>query len=84
MIESKIKPLLIFGTRHGTIFNLTPSNLPDLPGIHLSVGDFYDHREVIKSLPEGMTLKSFLGYKTSTVTYLAPYDFYKKECMTGC
>lgn len=51
MMESTIKPLLIFGTRHGTIFNLTPTHLPSLPGIQLSVGDFYDHREVLKNLP---------------------------------
>ena len=84
MIESKIKPLLVFGTRHGTIFNLTPTNLPNLPAIQLSVGDFYDHREVLRSLPEGMTLKDFLGYKNNIATYLTPYDFYKKECMKGC
>jgi hypothetical protein len=45
------KPLLVFGTRHGTVFNLTPNHLPSLPGIQLSVGDFYDHKETLKELP---------------------------------
>ena len=31
-----------------------------------------------------MTLKKFLGFPEETVTYLTPYDFYKKEGMTGC
>lgn len=48
MIQNKAKPLLVFGTRHGTIFNLTPSHLPNLPGLQLSVGDFYDHKDILK------------------------------------
>jgi hypothetical protein len=82
MIQTK--PLLVFGTRHGTVFNLTPNHLPHLPGIQLSVGDFWDHKEALKELPEGMNFKKFLGFKDNIVTYLTPYDFYKKECMTGC
>ncbi len=38
------KPLLIFGSRHGSIYNLTPANLPELSAIQLSFGDFYDNR----------------------------------------
>ena len=78
MIPTKTKPLLVFGSRHGTIFNLTPHHLPSLPGIQLSVGDFYDHKDTLQHLPEGMTLKKFLGFKEDIVTYLTPYDFYKK------
>jgi hypothetical protein len=63
MIPIKSKPLLVFGTRHGTIFNLTPNHLPQLPGIQLSVGDFYDHKDALQHLPEGMTFKKFLGFK---------------------
>lgn len=72
------KPLLIFGSRHGSIHNLTPTNLPDLPAVQLSFGDFFDNRDVIRSLPEGMSFKKFLGLKESVLTYLSPYDFYKK------
>lgn len=71
------KPLLIFGTRHGCIHNLTPNNLPQLPAIQLSFGDFYDFKDVIKTLPQGMTFKKFLGFKEDMITYLTPYDFYK-------
>lgn len=31
-----------------------------------------------------MTLKKFLGFSEKVLTYLTPYDFYKKECITGC
>jgi hypothetical protein len=72
------KPLLVFGSRHGSIFNLTPTNMPNLPGIQLSVGDFYDFKETIRNFPENMTLKKFLGFDDNIVTYLSPYDFYKK------
>ena len=78
------KPLLVFGTRHGMIFNITPSHLPDLPAVQLSVGDFYDSKETLKVLPEDMSFKRYLGFKDSVKTYLSPYDFYKKEGMTGC
>ena len=74
----------MYGTRHGTVFNLTPSNLPEISGVQLSVGDFYESKETIKAFPEGMTFKKFLGFKDSVKTYLSPYDFYKKEGMTGC
>jgi hypothetical protein len=60
---TQAKPLLIFGTRHGSIYNLTPANLPVLQAIQLSFGDFFDNKEIIKSFPEEMTLKKFLGYK---------------------
>ena len=83
-MQGTTKPLLVFGTRHGTVYNLTPNHLPPLPGLQLSVGDFHDHRATLQSLPQGMTLKKFLGFPEETVTYLTPYDFYKKEGMTGC
>lgn len=83
-MQAHTKPLLIFGTRHGSIYNLTPTNLPDIPAIQLSFGDFFDNREVIKSLPEAFTLKKFLGFKDHVKTYLTPYDFYKDEPITGC
>lgn len=45
MIGTKTtKPLLIFGTRHGSLYNLTPSNQPKVSAISLSFGDFYDNR----------------------------------------
>lgn len=71
------KPLLIFGTRHGCIYNLTPTNLPDLPGVQLSFGDFFDNKETLRNLPEGISFKKFLGFKENIITYLSPYDFYK-------
>jgi hypothetical protein len=74
----------VFGTRHGTIFNITPSHLPAISGVQLSVGDFYDFKETLKVLPEGMDVKKYLGYDQSVATYLSPYDFYKKEVYTGC
>jgi hypothetical protein len=43
--------LLIFGTRHGSIYNLTPTNVPDIKAIQLSYGDFFDKKDVFKSLP---------------------------------
>lgn len=49
--KTQTKPLLIFGSRHGSIYNLTPANLPDIEAIQLSFGDFFDNKEVIKSLP---------------------------------
>ncbi len=71
------KPILIFGTRHGSVYNLTPTNLPDLTAIQLSFGDFFDNKKVFSNLPEGMSFKKFLGFKESILTYLSPYDFYK-------
>ena len=60
---NKTTPLLIYGTRHGTIFNLTPSNLPNnFSAIQLSYGDFHDYLDTIANLPEGMTVKKFLGF----------------------
>jgi hypothetical protein len=38
------KPLLIFGSRHGSIYNLTPTNLPEIDAIQLSYGDFFDNK----------------------------------------
>lgn len=84
MEQERIKPLLVFGTRHGTIYNITPSHLATIPGIQLSVGNFYDHKETIKELPEGVSFKRFLGFPETTVTYLSPYNFFEKEGMTGC
>jgi hypothetical protein len=45
------KPIFIFGTRHGSVYNLTPSNLPSIQGVQLSVGDLYEAKKTIKSLP---------------------------------
>lgn len=84
MLPNTTKPLLVFGTRHGTVFNLTPTHLPQISGIQLSVGDFYDHKDALQNLPEGMSFKKFLGFPENIATYLTPYDFYKPECMTGC
>lgn len=81
---AKSKPLFVFGTRHGTIFNITPSHLPPLSGLQLSVGDFFENKDTIKELPEGMSFKKFLGFDDNIATYLSPYDFYKKEGMKGC
>lgn len=79
------KPLLVFGSRHGSLFNLTPANIPKLlTGVQLSIGDFYDAKCTLQHLPEGMTIKKFLGYPENVKTYLSPYDFYKKECVAGC
>ena len=45
-------PLFIYGSRHGTLFNLTPTNLPKLiPAISLCYGDFHDHIDTLKNLP---------------------------------
>ena len=49
-IEKK-RPLLVFGTRHGTIFNITPSHLAEIAAVQLSVGDFYDSKETLNALP---------------------------------
>jgi len=43
----------------------------------LSFGDFFDNRELFRSLPEGMSFKKFLGFKENILTYMTPYDFYK-------
>jgi len=40
-VAQTTKPILIFGTRHGSIYNLTPTNQPKIQAIQLSVGDFY-------------------------------------------
>lgn len=31
-----------------------------------------------------MSFKKFLAYPESTITYLAPYDISKPDCMSGC
>ena len=72
------KPVFVYGTRHGTIFNITPSHLPNLQAVQLSVGDFFDSKETLKALPEGMNFKKYMGYPQTVATYLSPYDFYKK------
>lgn len=77
--------MFIYGTRHGTLYNLTPTNLPKIvPAIQLCYGDFHDYAHTIKSLPEGMSFKKFIGFPENTVTYLTPYDFSKADCMSGC
>ncbi len=43
----KVKPLFVFGTRHGTIYNITPSHLAPLPAIQLSVADLYENKETL-------------------------------------
>jgi hypothetical protein len=48
---AQTKPVLIFGTRHGSVYNLTPSNLPNIQGVQLSVGDFYHAKKTIENLP---------------------------------
>ena len=63
MINKATQPLLIFGSRHGTLYNLTPSNFPSqIPALQLCYGDFYDYLETLKNLPEGMDAKKFLGF----------------------
>lgn len=50
--KSTTAPLFIYGTRHGSLYNLTPTNQPKIiPAIQLCYGDFYDYVETIKSLP---------------------------------
>jgi hypothetical protein len=75
---AQTKPILIFGTRHGSVYNLTPSNLPSIQAVQLSVGDFYESKKTIRNLPEGISFKKFLGFSEDMLTYLTPYDFYKK------
>ena len=44
MIPKTTKPLLIYGTRHSTIYNLTPYNQPQhIAAIQLSYGDLHDY-----------------------------------------
>lgn len=55
-------PLFIYGSRHGALYNLTPTNIPKtIKAITLCYGDFYDHMNTIKNLPEGLSFKKFLG-----------------------
>lgn len=76
--KSASTPLFIYGTRHGTLYNLTPTNMPkNIPAIQLSYGDFHDHIETLQNLPEGMTLKKFLLFPENTLTYMTPYNFAK-------
>ena len=61
--KSTTSPLLIFGTRHGTIYNLTPKNLPALlPAVQICYGDIHDSSYTLSQLPEGMSFKKFLGF----------------------
>ncbi len=83
--KSTTAPLFIYGTRHGTLYNLTPTNLPkNIPAVQLNYGDFHDHIDALQNLPEGMTIKKYLGYPSTVLTYMAPYDFSKPDCMSGC
>ena len=85
-----IKPILLFSSRTGTLYNLTPSNYPKIQGytgIHLSAGDFMHLKSTLAKIPHSnLTFKKFLGYKDdeNILTYLAPYDYYKESCMNGC
>jgi hypothetical protein len=61
--KSTISPLFIYGTRHGTLYNLTPTNQPKhIPAIQLSYGDFHDYIETIKNLPSNLSFKKYLGF----------------------
>ena len=52
MINKAKSPLLIFASRHGTIYNITPSNLPsNIPALQLCYGDFHDHITTLNNLP---------------------------------
>lgn len=85
MIQETTKPLLIYGTRHGTLYNLTPCNQPEhIPAIQLSYGDLHDYVDTLQALPEHISVKKFLNFPENTQIYLAPYDFSKSDCMTGC
>ena len=84
-MQKSTSPLLIFGTRHGTLYNMTPKNLPaHIPALQLCYGDFYDYMQTLSQLPEGMSFKKFIGFPENTVTYLTPYDHSKSDCMSGC
>lgn len=48
---AQTKPIFIFGTRHGSVYNLTPSNLPQLQAVQLSVGDFFLAKKTLRNLP---------------------------------
>lgn len=83
--KSTTAPMFIYGTRHGSFYNLTPTNLPKfIPAVQLCYGDFHDHTETIKNLPEGMSFKKFLSLPENVLTYFTPYDFSKSDCMSGC
>lgn len=83
--KSTTAPMFIYGTRHGSFYNLTPTNLPKfIPAVQLCYGDFHDHTETIKNLPEGMSFKKFLSLPENVLTYFTPYDFSKPDCMSGC
>jgi hypothetical protein len=42
---------MIFSTRTGTPFNLTPTNQPAMQAIQITAGDFIHLKSVIKALP---------------------------------
>ena len=44
-------PLLIFSTRTGTPYNLTPTNQPKMQALQISAGDFLHMKSVLKALP---------------------------------
>jgi len=77
----KKKILFIYGTRHGTIYNITANHLPQIEAIQLSVGDFHDHRHTIKSLPNNISFRKYLGFPEEITTYLSSYDLHKKQCI---
>lgn len=59
----KSTPLLIYATRHGTIYNLTPTNQPkSINAVQLCYGDLHDYKEIFRNLPEGTSFKKFLSF----------------------
>jgi hypothetical protein len=77
-------PLLIFSTRTGTPYNLTPTNQPQMQAIQLSAGDFLHMKPVLRALPEGLSFKKFIGCAEDVLTYLTPYDYGRQHSMNGC
>jgi hypothetical protein len=78
-------PTLIFSTRTGTPYNLTPSNQPDIHALHLVAGDFLHLKKILQQLPPDLPFKKFIGCKSPNIkTYLTPYDFSKPKSMNGC
>lgn len=77
-------PLLVFSTRTGTPYNLTPANQPKMKAIQLSAGDFMHMKPVLKALPQHLSFKKFIGCTEDVLTYLTPYDYNVQHGMNGC
>ena len=47
------RPFFVFGTRHGTIFNITLTLLSKykIDAVSLYVGDFYQNKQTFQNLP---------------------------------